>query len=169
METNQTSLGKAAMHHGLIMGVALMVLSLIMHFAGLTFEDWTKYISWLVMIAYLVYATKNFRDESRGGFMSYGQGLGFGTLTSLISGAVTTVYMFFYVKFINTNFVNEVMEKSYEQMLERGMAEEQIEMALGYQEAWIVPSMIIGSLIGTVFIGFILSLIISAVFKRAED
>jgi hypothetical protein len=169
MENKHTSVGKAALHHGAILGVALIILSLIFHFAGFALEDWTKYVTWIVMIAYLVYATKSFRDENRGGFLTYGQGLGFGTLTFLITGLISSVYSFIYVKLINPAFINEIMEKSYEQMLERGMAEEQIEMALSYQEPWMMPSMIIFPFIGTVFMGFIFSLIISAVFKRAED
>lgn len=169
MENTQTSVGKAALHHGAILGVALIILSLIFHFAGLTFEDWTKYVTWIVMVGYLVYCIKSFRDDNRGGYLRYGQGLGLGTLTALITGVISSVYSFVYIKFINPNFISEIMEKSYEQMLERGMAEEQIEMALSYQEPWMMPSMLIFPLLGTVFMGFIFSLIISAVFKRTED
>lgn len=169
METNQTSVSKAAMQHGLILGVALIILSLILHFAGASLESWAKYVTWALMIGYLVYATKNYRDEHRGGFLSYGQGLGFGTLTSLITGVVSTIYTFLYVKFINPNFINEIMNKSYEEMLEKGMAEEQVEMALSMQEGWMMPMMFVGALVGTLFMGFIFSLIISAIFKRTEE
>lgn len=169
METNQTSVGKAALHHGAIMGVALIVLSLILHFAGLGFEGWTMFLSWTVMIAYLSYATKNFRDENRNGLLSYGQGLGFGTLASMIAGAISCLYTMLYMKFINPDFVNQYMEKSYEGMLERGMEEEQIVQFLSMQEPYIATSTIVMAFVFTLLMGFIFSLIISAVFKRAED
>jgi hypothetical protein len=169
METNQTSIGKAALHHGAILGVALIILSLIFHFAGLGFEGWTMFLSWAVMIAYLSYATKNFRDENRGGLLSYGQGLGLGTLMSFIAGLISCLYTIVYMKFINTDFVNQYMEKSYEGMLERGMEEEQISQILSMQEPYIATSTIVMSFVLTLLMGFIFSLIISAVFKRTED
>ena len=70
----QTSTWKAALKHGAILSVALIILSIIMHLAGIALESWSGYLSWLVMIAYLVYATKNFRDEHRGGYLKYGNG-----------------------------------------------------------------------------------------------
>lgn len=169
METKHTSTGKAALQHGLMLGGALIILSLILHFAGVTMESWSRYLSWVIMVAYLIYATKNFRDEHRGGYLKYGNGLGFGTLVSLVSGSVSAVYMVLYVKVINNEFINEIMNNSYEQFVERGMSDEQIEMIMTRQESWMMPSMLIGALIGTTFIGFLLSLIISAVFKRTED
>jgi hypothetical protein len=169
MENKHTTVGKAALHHGAILGIALIVLSLILHFTGLGFEGWTMFLSWAVMITYLSYATKNFRDENRGGLLSYGQGLGFGTLASLIAAVISCLYTVVYMKFINKDFISQYMEKSYKGMLERGMEEEQVVQILSMQEPYIVTSTIVMSFVFTLLMGFIFSLIISAVFKRAED
>ena len=153
---------------GLILGVVSIALFIVYVLIDVIGESWVSWIGLIPLILVVWLAHKEFKDDGNG-FMSYSQGLGIGTLVSLYSAIVSSVFNFIYVKFIDTEFTANLMEKIEMQWEEAGMTDQQMDAARGITETMMSP--VVGFFIGivfAVFFGFIISLILSAITKNPD-
>jgi hypothetical protein len=82
---------------------------------------------------------------------------------------MSSIFTFIYVSFINPAFVDAIKERSIMDMENRGMSDAEIEQAMQFTESFMTPTAItIFGLIGGVFFGFIVALIISIFTKKAR-
>ena len=167
-ELEQVTVKSVGMKWGLILGVVLIGYSLIVQMAGLIGNQAVSWVSYIFMVGVIYMAQKAFKEEGDG-FMSYGKGLGLGMLVLLISSVISSGFMYINMKFIDTTIIETIKEKQYDQMVEKGMPEEQIDAAIEMSASFMTPEFItIMAIIGTLFIGFILTLIITAITKNAN-
>ncbi|MFP4060507.1 MAG: DUF4199 domain-containing protein [Bacteroidales bacterium] len=167
MEQKNTSLLQSALVNGLILALGVIIYSVLIYIMDLTTSQIAGYISYLVIAGLLVFGIKSYRDNVLGGTISYGRSLGFGMLMLLFGGILYAVYTYIMFKFIDPGLMDKTMAVAEEKMLERGLSDEQIEMALEMSRKWTSPGMTaIGAFIGTVVWGFILSLIVSIFMKK---
>jgi hypothetical protein len=109
---------------------------------------------------------KEFRTLN-GGFMSYGQGLGIGALLSGIAGFISATYSYIYNEFIDPTLRQQILDKTREDLENRGMDDAQIDAAMEISAKFSSPGMtFVFGIIGSIIIGFILALIISAIMKK---
>ena len=101
--------------------------------------------------------------------MSFGQGLGIGTLIAVISSFISSIFTFIYVSFINTNMIDAIREKSIADMEESGRSQAEIDQAMPFVEMFTSPTamLIMGVLMGILF-GFIASLLVT-IFTKNQD
>jgi hypothetical protein len=161
------SMMQSALVPGLIMGVisiAFSVLTYAFDYQG----GWVSLISGLITIGLITYFTIEYRNKKRDGFISYGQALGFGTLISLVSSVLGGIYTYLLVTVIDPNIIPKQLEKARQALEEKGsMSEEQIEQGMKFVEMFATPLMsTMSAIIGGIFLGFIISLIVSAFVKR---
>lgn len=171
MEENQVSTGKISIRYGLISGLLAIAFMVIVDLAGLTGNSTFQYLWYLILAGIIFLAHKSYKEEGDG-FMNYGQGIGIGVLLSLISSVLSSVFFYIYVSFINTEYMNALLDVQRAKMEEQGMAEAQIEQAMEMTQKFMSPvMMIVFGIIGTVFFGLILSLVVSAITqkKRPEN
>ena len=167
-EPKTVTVSNTAMRYGLIVGLVCVIYSLMLMLTDNSMNRWLSSISYLFIIVGMVMAFKYFKAHNSG-FMSYGQGLGIGTLMSLIAGLLTSVVMYVYVKFIDDSILAKTMEMQRIEMENRGMSEAEIDQAMEMASKFAGPEMIlIGGTVGFVFIGFIIALIVSAIMKHTR-
>jgi hypothetical protein len=167
-ESKVVTTSGTAVRYGLIVGLVCVIYSLILSLADLSMNRWLSSISYLFIIAGMVMAYKYFKAHN-GGFMSYGQGLGIGTLMSLIAGIITSIFMYIYVKFIDTTIMEKAMDMQRIEMENRGMSDADIDQAMEMAGKFAGPEMVlIGGTFGFLFIGFIIALIVSAIMKHTR-
>lgn len=167
MEEQKPSLWKNALNWGVILGIALIIYSLLMWFLDLSLEKWVSWISYLIMIGGIILGTKSYRDNNLNGAITYGQALGFGVLMLLFASFVSAIYSYIFFAFIDPEFVNKMLQMVEEQLLERGMPDEQIEMAIEMQRKFMKPVIMALMTIPTyTFVGLIISLITSIFLKK---
>lgn len=158
--------------YALIMTIAGAVFNLLLYFTGFQTEKLAvgQHLQWLgfaIMIAVLFLGIKAVREESPGKYLSYGKGVGSGTLISLFSGLMSAVYTYIHYKFVNTEFVDYNMQIVRAKWEEAGIGADQIEKMEGMTRMMMGPvSMTIMTPIMVVFFGLIISLIISIFLKR---
>jgi hypothetical protein len=169
MESTSTtpSTARVALKAGLITGLVMTVYSTVLSMMGLPQSSPLHYVTFLLLVGGLVYGMREFKEQN-GGYMTYGQGLGVGTLTSAVAGLLSSLISTFYVKFVDPTLLQRTMDEQRIQMEERGMSDAQIDQAMKIAESMSGFSFIIAT-IGVVFFGFILSLIIAAFVKRERD
>lgn len=162
------SVKQVSVKYGLILAMISIIFFLITVFAGLVGNQAVQYLGMIPTIILIVLAHKEFKQEGDG-FMSYGQGLGIGTLTVTISSIVYTIFFYVYIKFIDSSFMEIMKDKQLEDMQAQGMSEEQIDQAMSMTSGFMTPEIIsVFAILVAVFFGFILSLIISAFTKNSN-
>ena len=124
----------------------------------------------IITVLVIVYALKAFRKDN-GGFMSLGESLKVGLAVALISGIIYAIFNYLFVTVIEPDYTAQIVEFTREQMLERNpdMPEDQMDMALTmterFSQPWIMTAFVI---IGSLFFGFIISLIAGLIMKRSR-
>jgi hypothetical protein len=163
----EPSLVKSSMNYGALLGLALVIYSLILWMLDLSTSRSLGYVSYLIIIAGLFLGMKMFRDQESGGFITYGRALGLGVMISLFAAIISGFFGYIFFKFLDPGMIEKIALMAEEQLYERGMPEEQIEMALNAQKMFMKPGFLaITSFIGYVFMGFIFSLIIAIFVKK---
>lgn len=164
--STKTSLKGVSIKYGLIHGLIAIVISVLADFAGLTDSTALSFLSPAIAILLIVLAHNEFKKDGDG-YMSYGEGLGIGSLLGLISGIISSIFMYIYVSFINTSYLEELQDAQRIAMEEEGMTDSQIEQAMNFSESIMGPTaLLIFGILGGVLICFLISLIISAFTKR---
>lgn len=159
--------------YALILTVVGAVFRLLMYFTGFETEKLStgQHLNWLMLpVVGAVYwmALKAVREERPHQAMSYGQGVGAGAVISLMSSAMSAVYTYIHLKFINTSFVDYQMEIVRQNWVEAGMSDAAMEQAESMTRMMMGPGMsAVMALIAGFIFGLIISLIVSAFVKRA--
>jgi hypothetical protein len=74
------------------------------------------------------------------------------------------------MKFIDPTITDQIMKKAMEEMEKKGIPDEQIDQAMEMTKMFMNPgAMFVMGLLGTILIGFILSLIIAAILKKDKS
>jgi len=169
METQQKSTFSASLIPGIITGIALVVIDLIYYIFDVEYDSKIKWFSFLVMAALIYWAMSTVRDKTFGGYVTYGKAFTIGFWTILIAAVVGAIYSYFYFNFIDTGMVEDILLNSEEEILARNpdISDEQLEQALSMTEMFVSPTMMmVWAILGNLFFGTIISLIISIFVKR---
>lgn len=159
---------KTALTYGVFLGIVLILFQVLLYVFDQSTNKTLGYVSYLFIIAGIFLGTKAYRDNVRGGFISYGQGLGIGMLIILFASILSALYTYIFTEFIDPGFVTKIINDTEAQMLEQpGMGEDQVEQSMKFVRMFITPVMMtIMVIIVYVFVGFIISLITSGILQK---
>lgn len=170
MEDNiqKSSVKQVSVKWGMILAVVSIAFFLIV---TITETDTSSAVTWIGLLPFIVLVILGHKEfkTSGDGYMSYGQGLGIATLMALVSSIVSGIFRYVYVKFVDTNYFDRLMEYSRQQWEEAGMSDDQIEQTAEFTsrlmnaEVNFLLTIVLG-----VFFGFILSLVITAFTKNSN-
>ena len=164
----EPSVASVALKYGFLFGLIGVIFQAILMVADLGDNRWLSSLAFIILIAGIVFAMKNYKEQNFG-YMSYGQGLGIGTLLSTVFGFLSGIFTWIYTTFVDTDYMARMMEKQRVQMLEQGLPDEQVDAALAMAENFQGPLATIGGgTIGSLVLGFLLSLIIAAIMKNSR-
>ncbi|WP_187264308.1 DUF4199 domain-containing protein [Pontibacter beigongshangensis] len=166
MTEKQPTVASVAIKYGIAGGVIAVLYSAILMIFGESTNKWLGFLSYLILVGAIVIAMQQFKRENEG-YMSYGQGLGLGTLVATIMGLLSGIFMVIYTTFIDPDHFATIMDQQRMELEERGMSDEQIDSALAIGESMSGPfTTLIMSIVGFALIGLLLSLVISAIMKK---
>lgn len=162
---------KLAMTYGTYYGLAGVVSFMIFYFMGTDIQSRVpQYVGYLIMVLFIVLGIKAYRDEDLGGYISYGKSLGTGTLIALFGGIISGAFTVVFFTWIAPDMMDNIIAASQEKMLEDGMDEKSMEMALEYTRKFMTPIwLFIFSILGSAFMGLLFSLIISVFMKKDQS
>jgi hypothetical protein len=180
MEEIRPNFWKSALYWGVISGVVSIILSVLMYVIGFTPSSFGRIglailMSLIILVVVLVIALKSYRN-SLGGSMTYGQAFKFGFFVILFGSVISSIYYFLFLKFIDPEYLKNVMEKFMtnleEFLLKRGMNEEQVSKAMEEAAKKPIPSplksTIQGFFQGLIF-STIVNLIVAAIMKKNPE
>ncbi len=135
MEENATTAKPTVLSTGLKYGLIMAVVSIAFSMIRIALgsnpfqSDWKGWIGAVISIALVVLAHKSFKDGGDG-FMSFGQGFGIGFVSILISLLVGGIFSYVYTHFVDTGILEEVWQKTADDMEAKGQSQETIDTAL---------------------------------------
>jgi hypothetical protein len=166
MEQEETAVAvttrSAGIRFGLIAAVVSIFYFVILNVVGInmTSGPW-QYVGWILTVAFIFLAHKYYKDNGDG-YMSYGQGIGIAFWLGLISGVISSIFTYIYIKFVDQGFIEMIKDKQLEDMQAKGMSEDQIEQAMKISSMFMTPeAMLIFGLIGAVVGALIIGLIVT--------
>lgn len=156
------------LRYGLLAGLVSVLFSFglnVMHMESSP----ARYITFVILIGGIVLAMNSFKQQNRG-FMSFGQGIGIGTVVSAVVGLVSGIFAYVYMTFMDTDMLARITDKMRTDMEARGgMSDEQIDQAVAMSAKFMNgPFMVGAALLGTILLGVLLSLVIAAFIKKAQ-
>jgi hypothetical protein len=170
MENNRSQ-AKVAMTYGSMYGLAAAIIGLVFYFAGADIQSkLPQYISYILLIIFIVMGVKSYRDQELGGYISYGKSLGTGVLIGLFGGIITGFFTVLLFTVIDPGLTQKILEASQQQMIDKGMSEEQLQTALKWTRKFMGPiPLFLFSILGGTFMAFIFSLIVSIFTKKEQN
>jgi hypothetical protein len=164
----KVSTARVALKYGIITAVAVIVYSTIINLIGQSQNQALSALAFLILIGGIVWGMRDFRTQNHG-FISYGQGLGVGSLISAIVGLIGATFTMFYMQFIDTTILSQSLDKARADMESRGMDDSQIDQAMEISEKFMTPGMVfLIGILSYVIIGFIISLIVAAIMRKEK-
>lgn len=169
METKPNSFIRHTLYYGLYTGGGLILFSLLMYSIDINMQNPLNYLAFLILAAGLFFGITSYRDNFGGGFISYGKCIAAGALISLFASILLAIYSYLFFTFFDTTSIQKMMDLAEENLVKKGMTDEQIEMAMKYTAKMMTPAwMAIMSILMYVFWGTIISLIIG-IFAKKND
>jgi hypothetical protein len=159
----------AGIRFGLIGAVISIAYFVILNVAGIDMtQGFWNWFSYVLTIALIVLAHKYFKDNTDG-FMSYGQGMVIALWMAIVSGSISSVFTYLYIKFIDTSFVENVRDKQLQVMQEKGMSDAQIDQAMKFANMFTSPeAMFLFIIIGAIAVTIIFALIVT-IFTQKKN
>lgn len=171
MEEKQTSLSMHSMIYGAGTGLGMIVLTLILYVSNLYMNQTLGYIAYLVLIAGMVIGSLQYRKFQLKGFMTYGQAFSVNFLIGLFASIVSIIFFFFYVKYINTGMIEELLAMTRTKMEAKAgsMSQDQMDQAMAMTEKFMNPVwMVIWGFLAYAFMSAIFALIIGIFIKKND-
>jgi len=158
--------------YALILTICGAIFNLLLYFTGFQTEKLAtgQHLQWLglvMMFVVLWLGIRAVRDEAPEKGMSYGRGVGTGTLIALYSGLMSSVYSFIHFKFINTEFADYQLALIRTKWEAAGLSEAKMEQAEKFTRMMMGPG--VQAFMTPIFVtiaGVICALIIAAFLKR---
>ncbi|MES2732177.1 MAG: DUF4199 domain-containing protein [Bacteroidota bacterium] len=164
--TTKPSTAGIALKWGAITGLVAIIYNTILQVTGLALNQAVSSLAFVILIGGIVYGMKEFKTQT-GGYMSYGEGLGLGSLLSAVYGLLASAFGAIYIKYIDDSTMKKQMEIQRQAMEQRGMDDAQIDQAIQMAEKFTgAGSIFVMGLLGSLLIGFIISLVVAAIMKK---
>ncbi len=170
MEEKSNSIWKAGLTYGAILGLIIIIYTVLLYVLDQSFNKGLGYISFVFIAAIIFYGTKTYRDNSLNGYISYGRALGLSMIIILFSGILSSIYFTIHITIIDSEYISKLIAFTEEELLKKGVSDDQIEMAITIQKKMFKPLlMTVFGFLGTAFWGFIIALITSIFVKKQGD
>lgn len=163
----KTGMFNPALQYGVLIAIGLAILSLVIYLADLVTVNWLSFVGYAILLGGLVFGTHKYRDESLGGYVTYGKALAFGTLTAFLAAIISGVFTYVFYTLIAPDALETLKEAAEIRILQENpnATDQQIDLAM----RMISPVLLaLSAIFGYTFLGFIFSLVTAAFIKKNE-
>jgi hypothetical protein len=171
MEEKPKSLAAHAFVYSLIPAGAMIVYVVLLYLFNEYLNRWLSAISYIFLIAGMVYGTLQYRRQYLNDIMPYSKSFLSCFYIGLFSLIILSIFSFILYTVIDPGIVQQMKDMAREQLLAKSpnMTDEQLEAASSMQEKFMSPAMLsVFSILGGTLVSLIISLIL-ALFLKKED
>jgi hypothetical protein len=149
------------------MGLIGIVYSLVIYFFDLTLNKIQPYVFIVIQIVVLFFLLKSYRDTFKHGMITYGEALGAGVIIFLYYSVIMAVFTYIQFAIIDPGLTDKILGAAEEVMVKKGYPQAQIDAGMAIQAKIMKPAIIAPlSILGSMFRGLIMSLIIGAFIRK---
>lgn len=170
METQQPSIKKIALNFGVLLALLSIGLQVISYVLDVHIAPpwWLSVLQMLISVGIIIMGLKAFK-AANSGYLTLGQALKTGVAISLIAGVIGVIFNYFFMNYIDPDFIQKTLAASQEQMIlnKPDMTQKELDMAMEMSTKFMSPLFISAfAIIGVLFYGFIISLIAGLIMKK---
>ncbi|RZK98700.1 MAG: DUF4199 domain-containing protein [Hymenobacter sp.] len=167
--TPAVSTSSVAMRYGLLTGLVSVIYMFLSFATGQVANQALQWAGIVIPIGGIYLAHTAFK-KSNGGFMSYGEGLGIGTILSLVSGVISTLFNYVYKSFIDPDVQTQMMNTMRTKLEEKGgLSDAQIDQAISMTTKFSTgPIGLVIGIVGALVMGVLISLVVAAFTKNSK-
>lgn len=167
MENQSNAVTPIAMSHGLYLGLALILNSVVFYVMGSPFAPACGYISYAIIIAGIALTMRTYRDNNPEEGVPYGRALGLGTLQSLFASLIMAFFTYVLFQIVDKTLMEKLFAFLEEQLLRGGVSDNQADTMMSMYRKLMTPlTYSLGQILGVTFMGFLFSLILAIFFKK---
>lgn len=171
----EPSPARVALKWGLFTALVKILMTSIQYATGNYFSVLFPMLTLVILVTGLVLALRELRQQG-GGYMSYSEGLSLGVLMFAIIGMLNTTYTMVYTSFIDPGVVAKTLAQTRDFMENMKVPDEQLEkydeqieiLAEQQKQKGMGGISFITGVLGWIFWGFVLSLIVSGFVSRKK-
>ncbi len=167
-QEKKTSFAGSAITYGILTGIGLIVLTLLAYLFDISETNWLSLLGFAVLLAGIILGTLQYRNDGAGGFISYGRALGYGTLISVFTALISSVFIYVFYLYIAPDAHQLIKDAYYDNLIQSNaeLNDEQIDKFVNIITSPLLLS--IFNFLSYGFIGFIFSLATSAFIKKND-
>ena len=163
----------SALNFAAIIGLALGVLTILIYlleaYNSSSLNTIFSILTNTVFIAGIILGIKRRRDYELGGNITFGEGVGYGTLLALFASIIVAFTMYIYLEFVDGSFIEYVIETQKEAYYNAGMEGDEIEAMIKIIQNFMGPAMLaFTTVLGYLIMGLLTSLV-TAFFLKKEN
>ena len=169
MEKSSSGKTQFVLIQGAILGGLNVALLAVLYMTGQLYSSGWGSLAWLIYFAFIPWSVIKLRNFYLDGYITYGESLGHGMKISILSGVIIGFFNFLILKY-DATLAQTLVAQLEETYLAMGMSEAQVEemgnLISMVTNPWV---MLFSNMLGGVFYGFVVSLIISFITMRKRD
>ncbi len=160
------STAKIALKWGLISAIIIVVYTIIYYMLSLFKSPISSWIPFAILFFGIFLSMRELKGINQSA-MTFGEGVNLGALVSAVAGIIASVFTYVYTHLIDTTIMQQMSDLQREEMVARGLSDEQIEQAMMMVSKFTTPGFVfIFGVFFYIFFGLIFSLILSAIIKK---
>jgi Protein of unknown function (DUF4199) len=165
-----TSIWKANLNSGLILGLIIVIYTLIIYYLDLMFNVYQGYILYLIQIFSLFILIKTYSEKYKNGYITYGQAVSSGIVISLYAAVIYATFIYILYAFIDSGLVNKQLAFIEETFVKAGLPQAFIDSGLKMQKKFLQPTIYAPIKLFSSFLsGTILSLLVAIFIKKESN
>ena len=161
-----------ALNFGTLIGIVTVVFNLMLFFLDAHYQGGTlaSMVPLLISVGFINYGIYQFKKDNYG-YVSLSESLKLGVGAALVAGIIGTLYGLLLTEFLDPQFMDKTFEIAKQKMLEGNKelsiedANKAIEISKNFTT---IPVRIAGGILGSIFIGFFISLIGGLILKKSK-
>ncbi len=173
MENQTTTPKQIMLNYGLILGFTGILLNVAIFAMGKIYDPhWSMAVIGIaITVAIIIMGIKQIK-QLNDGFLTLGEALKTGLGIALISGLIGVAYTLIFTNFIEPEYFTRMAEVQQQNLLEQypNFTDEQLEASMAMAEKMTGPVIAAAmNIIGSLFVGFIISLIGGLIMKKSDE
>lgn len=171
METTSTttpSTARVALKYGVITGLSLTIYQLILYLGQLDTVTALSLLIFVFPIVGIVLGIKEFRSLNRN-HITYGQGVGIGSLVGAITGILIGFFDSIYLHSIDPSVIKRRLDYTVERLERSNFSSEMIDKVIEQAEKTGPGQTFASNAFTYLIFGLIVSLIVAAIMKREKN
>ncbi len=151
---------------GLLTSLVLIIIGMIIYFAGQAQNKSLGWIQFCIMFAAIIWSCINYAKQMQGN-VTFGNVFAHGFKVTAAIAAITAVYTYIAFKFIYPEMIDASIEEARKSMEAKGsLSDQEVKQGLDMVRRFFLPFAIGGLIITTAILGAIASLIGAGVAKK---